>query len=318
MGSTNWFKSIVRLKKVKKDKANQAKGINGLKLKNGNPRFLDLPVEDVAATRIQTAFRGYKARKTLRQMKKIVTFKALIQNQTVRKQSSSTLRYLHSWSKIQAEIRARRVHMVTEGRIKQKKLESQLKHEAKLHELEEEWCGGSDTMEEILSRIQQREDASIKRERAMAYAFSHQAPHGRLVRLGEHHSQCTFIQWRANSNPNHEKIAYEANWGWSWVERWIAARPWESRIVAQSISPKNMPNRPVSKVGNKKSPTAKKLVFPVKSTLSNGNGVVKVKKQPDVKPEKPVINEKSNSNGEVVSTSASQTEKTIIKQEMVS
>ncbi|KAI3950490.1 hypothetical protein MKW92_017562 [Papaver armeniacum] len=298
MGSMNWFKSIVRLKKVKKDKANQAKGINGLKLKNGNPRFLDLPGEDVAATRIQTAFRGYKARKTLRQMKKIVKFKALIQNQTVRKQSSSTLRYLHSWSKIQAEIRARRVHMVTEGRIKQKKLESQLKHEAKLHELEEEWCGGSDTMEEILSRIQQREDASIKRERAMAYAFSH--------------------QWRANSNPNHEKIAYEANWGWSWVERWIAARPWESRIVAQSISPKNMPNRPVSKVGNKKSPTAKKLVFPVKSTLSNGNGVVKVKKQSNVKAEKPVINEKSNSNGEVVSTSASQTEKTIIKQEMVS
>jgi len=37
-----------------------------------------------------------------------------------------------------------------------------------------EWCGGSDTMEEILSRIHQREEAAIKRERAMAYAFSHQ------------------------------------------------------------------------------------------------------------------------------------------------
>jgi hypothetical protein len=37
-----------------------------------------------------------------------------------------------------------------------------------------EWCGGSDTMEEILSRIQQREEAAVKRERAMAYAFSHQ------------------------------------------------------------------------------------------------------------------------------------------------
>lgn len=37
-----------------------------------------------------------------------------------------------------------------------------------------EWCGGSETMEEILSRIQQREEAAVKRERAMAYAFSHQ------------------------------------------------------------------------------------------------------------------------------------------------
>lgn len=37
-----------------------------------------------------------------------------------------------------------------------------------------DWCGGPETMEEILSRIQQREEATVKRERAMAYAFSHQ------------------------------------------------------------------------------------------------------------------------------------------------
>jgi len=36
------------------------------------------------------------------------------------------------------------------------------------------WCGGSDTMEDILSRIHQREEAAVKRERALAYAFSHQ------------------------------------------------------------------------------------------------------------------------------------------------
>ena len=29
-------------------------------------------------------------------------------------------------------------------------------------------------MDEILARIQQREDAAVKRERAMAYAFNHQ------------------------------------------------------------------------------------------------------------------------------------------------
>ena len=33
-------------------------------------------------------------------------------------------------------------------------------------------------MEEILSRIQQREEAAVKRERAMAYAFSHQVGKG--------------------------------------------------------------------------------------------------------------------------------------------
>jgi len=37
-----------------------------------------------------------------------------------------------------------------------------------------EWCGGPETMEEIVSRMQQREEATNKRERAMAYAFYHQ------------------------------------------------------------------------------------------------------------------------------------------------
>lgn len=37
-----------------------------------------------------------------------------------------------------------------------------------------EWCGGAETMDEILGRIYQREEAAVKRERAMAYAFSHQ------------------------------------------------------------------------------------------------------------------------------------------------
>ena len=63
-------------------------------------------------------------------------FQGFIQDQTVREQASTALNYIHSWSRIQDEIRARRLHMVTEGRIRQKKLENQLKLEAKLHELE--------------------------------------------------------------------------------------------------------------------------------------------------------------------------------------
>ncbi|KAG5126445.1 hypothetical protein JHK82_027280 [Glycine max] len=37
-----------------------------------------------------------------------------------------------------------------------------------------EWCGGSETKKEILSRLHQREEAAVKRERTMAYALSHQ------------------------------------------------------------------------------------------------------------------------------------------------
>lgn len=77
-----------------------------------------------------------QARKTLRRLKGIVRLQILTQNYTIKKQATATLNYLHSWSKIQAHIRARRLCMVIEGRLRQKKLENQLKLEARLHDVE--------------------------------------------------------------------------------------------------------------------------------------------------------------------------------------
>ncbi|KAA8515164.1 hypothetical protein F0562_018343 [Nyssa sinensis] len=227
---------------------------------NGNPRILNRPVGDVAATRIQTAFRAYMARKTLRHLKGIIRLQILIQGHSVRKQVSTTLSYLHSWSRIQSQIRARRLCMVTEGRIKQKKLENELKLEEKLHDLEVEWCGGSETMDEILARIHQREEAVVRRERAVAYAFSH--------------------QWRAHSNSNLGPYIPElgkANWSWSWMERWIAARPWESRVPFQS-SLKKAPSQQASKAGKNMNAPPMKAPILVKSISPSGKGPIMARK----------------------------------------
>ncbi|EEF42809.1 protein IQ-DOMAIN 10 [Ricinus communis] len=252
--SGDWFRSIICLRKAKEDRSKKVKvhstteksngcegsssthiepdspGNGEIQRNNGVPaneerqRSNGVPgmsAEYKAAIRIQTAFRTYMARKSLRRLKGAVRFNVLVQGNDTQKQASSTLSHIHSWSYIQAQIKARRHHMVTDGRIKQKKLENQLKLEAKLQELEVEWNGGSDTMEEILCRIQQREEAAVKRERAMAYAFSH--------------------QWRANPTQYLGQAYYsigKENWGWSWKERWIAARPWEIRVHAQPSYPK--------------------------------------------------------------------------------
>ncbi|XP_074269856.1 protein IQ-DOMAIN 9 [Silene latifolia] len=259
MGSGDWFKTIISKKKVKVDTPKQSKGSdNSAELKNksrsqkknangkitskSNGVLLKLS-DDVAATRIQTAFRAYMARKSLRRMKGIVRFQKLTERKSVKKQSKSTLTHLHLWSRIQAEIRDRRLCMVTEGRLKQKKLENQLKLEAKLHDLEVEWNSGADTMDEILARIHLREEAAVKRERTMAYAFNH--------------------QWRANTGQNQGPFDCElgkANWGWSWKERWIAARPWETRVASQSIT---------KKVNNKSTNKATKILVPSKSAKMN-------------------------------------------------
>jgi len=77
-----------------------------------------------------------QARKSLRRLKGIARAKLSTEKQSVKNQAVVTLRYLHSWSKIQSEIKARRVCMVTEWRLKNKRLEHQQKLEAKLHDVE--------------------------------------------------------------------------------------------------------------------------------------------------------------------------------------
>lgn len=58
-----------------------------------------------------------------------------------------------------------------------------------------------------------------------------------------------FLQWRANSIPNlgvGNHNFSNAYWGWSWTDRWIAARPWESRVPVQ-LSPKKAQGRETCK-----------------------------------------------------------------------
>ncbi|XP_013635623.1 PREDICTED: protein IQ-DOMAIN 1-like [Brassica oleracea var. oleracea] len=220
MGCGNFFKAIIGSKKWKQTSRKSEKGFIKPKVSKKNvtgSASLVFLSEDRAATRIQTAFKAYKARKMLQRLKGIARAKLLTEKQPVKKQAAVTLKYLHSWSNIQSQIKARRVGMVMEGRLIHKRLENQQKLEAKLHDIEVEWNGGTETKDEILERIHQREEAMIKRERALAYAFSH--------------------QWKADGKTQWLG-GYElgnTNWGWSWKERWIAARPWEVRY---SLTPK--------------------------------------------------------------------------------
>ncbi|XVE51432.1 hypothetical protein DITRI_Ditri02bG0039900 [Diplodiscus trichospermus] len=299
MGSGNLLKKIINI--VKDDSSKQVKGSSASRKSKGfkwkkrqikassNTRFtsansntLGMPVEDLAATLIQTAFRAYRARKTLRRLKGIVRLQAKTQTCSAEKQATTTLNYLHSWSNIQAQIRARRVCMVTEGRLRQKKIANQLNLEVKLHDLEVEWSGGPETMKEIIAKIQQREAAAVKRERTMAYAFSH--------------------QWRAPNSNNYGLGNYElakANWGWSWVERWIAVRPWESRLPTHSITPKKVQNRHISKAGkNSNSPKTKASVS-VKPPLSNGKGTMKPRRLSYPGAEKPAARQESTEAEEI-------------------
>ncbi|PIN16884.1 hypothetical protein CDL12_10459 [Handroanthus impetiginosus] len=130
---------------------------------------------DLAATKIQAAFRGFLARKALRALKGVVKLQALIRGWAVRQQALNTLKCLQSIVNIQSEVCSKRCQRIKDSLHCQEHKSQDFKERDIKVDLnsQKRWDESTMTKEELEALFLTKKEASIKRERIKEYYLNH-------------------------------------------------------------------------------------------------------------------------------------------------
>ncbi|MCO5592823.1 hypothetical protein L7F22_046826 [Adiantum nelumboides] len=81
------------------------------------------------------------------------------------------------------------------------------------------WDGSVHSADEVQAKLHFKEEAMARRERALAYAYSHQL-------------------WKSGAIPESLLPAVEhgnGHWDWNWLEKWMAGRSWDGQAVNKEV-----------------------------------------------------------------------------------
>ncbi|XP_043690949.1 protein IQ-DOMAIN 3-like [Telopea speciosissima] len=143
-------------------------------------RQVEKGIREFSAIKIQTAFRGYLARKALRALKALVRLQAMVRGRAVRCQAISTLKSLQSLVNIQSQVRAIRLGIFEEDWTAKEKPQFlaqsyELRDKDKRLKPECQRSNGSLlSKEEIKTTFLSQKEAMINGEHMKQYSFSHQ------------------------------------------------------------------------------------------------------------------------------------------------
>lgn len=195
--------------------------------------------EHYAAIVIQTAFRGYLARRALRALKGLVKLQALVRGHNVRKQAKMTLRCMQALVRVQARVLDQRIRLSHEGSRKSTFSDTNSAIESRYLQdisdrksmsregssIADDWDDRPHTIEEVKAMLQHRKEAAMKREKTLSHAFSQQI-------------------WRTRRSPsigNEDELQERPQW----LDRWIATKPWDSSSRARASTDQRDPIKTV-------------------------------------------------------------------------
>ncbi|KAL0719756.1 hypothetical protein Bca4012_069080 [Brassica carinata] len=199
-------------------------------------RFAGKSKEEAAAILIQSTFRGHLARRESQGMRRLARLKLLMEGSVIKRQAAHTLKCMQTLTRVQSQIRSRRIRMSEENQARHKQLLQ--KHAKEIGALKSggNWNDSNQSKEQIEAGLLNKYEATMRRERALAYAFTHQQNLKSNVRSGN-------TMFMDPSNPT---------WGWSWLERWMADKPWESSEKEQNKNVKSSVKTSTAKPSNRK------------------------------------------------------------------
>ncbi|XP_022761516.1 protein IQ-DOMAIN 14 isoform X2 [Durio zibethinus] len=173
--------------------------------------------QNASATKIQAAYRGYMARRSFRALKGLVRLQGVVRGQNVKRQTMNAMKYMQLLVRVQSQIQSRRIQMLENQARRQAQFKNDKEVESTLGKLtfsqaseagNEDWDDSRLTKEEVEVRMQRKVEAIIKRERAMAYAYSHQ-----LWKASPKSAQTGLSDIRSGGFP----------WWWNWLDRQLPA-----------------------------------------------------------------------------------------------
>uniref|UniRef100_A0A0E0JS52 DUF4005 domain-containing protein n=1 Tax=Oryza punctata TaxID=4537 RepID=A0A0E0JS52_ORYPU len=158
-----------------------------------------------AAVAIQSAFRGYMARRNYRSLRGLIRLQGVVRGPSVRRQTAHAMRCMQMLVRVQSHVRASRVEAME--RRNRHHHAAMLRDAARWRAASQDggiWEDSLLSRDEMDARTKRKVEAVIKRERALAYAYSHQ-----LLKATPMAAHAILADLQSGRNP----------WWWTPIER---------------------------------------------------------------------------------------------------